>query len=944
VASLICGCSFRQRTRVSGTVGRVERLRRGTAHRLSGAVTALGLVAVVGVFAAAPTPAAASPSAAPGLVADPAGLVNPVDGTGTGPVDPGTVGEFPGADLPFGMLQWSPDTSPAGTTSGGGYSYGDSTLDGFSLTHLSGTGCPSYGDVPILPTVGPVGGDPAATTASFAHDQEHAAPGQYGVVLGPAGISAELAVTTRTGLSQFVFPPTGQADVLFKVADSANPATAAAVRISGRRQVSGSVTSGGFCGTGTRYTLYFVARFDRPFASVGSWTGAAVTAGSPSCAGPQCGAYVTFDTRVDRTVAMQVGISFVSPADAEGNLRAEHPGWSLDHVRTRATDRWNAVLGRIGIGGGTAAQQRTFYTALYHSLLDPSVDSDVNGAYAGADGQIHPSAHRIHYANFSEWDIYRSEIELVALLAPHQAGDMVQSLVDDAGQDGWLPKWAIVGGDESQMNGDSADPIIAAAYAFGVRNFDVRAALAAMVKGATEAESGHGLEIERQYLDQYLGQHYVDAASLDLTSIDYSIGGSVTLEYALDDFAIARVALGLHDRPLYAAMMQRAHNWEYLFNPATGYVQARGSDGSFPRGPVFQPSMLEPGGQLGFEEGNAVQYTWSVPQDLASLAALMGGDGAARNKLDAFFASITAGRDLPWDWAGNEPSLWTPWEYDSFGAPAAAQATVRRIADDLYADAPVDEPGNDDLGALSSWYVWAAMGMYPVTPGTADLALASPLFPEVVLTLPDGRRLTMEAPGASASTPYIHSLVVSGVASPPAPSCTATGRPVRHAGPVSWTRPWLPGSIIRTGGTLAFGLTSVPDPSWGSDPGVGPPSYGTGGLPAVGFSVPSGGITVRAGDAGIVRLGAVPTGTPVSGVRWRASGAGLTVTPDSGVLHFDGGGRVATRGRGCATAAPTGQALVVTAPIEGTYVLHIDLAATDGTDLPPVVVDVDVTR
>ena len=269
---------------------------------------------------------------------------------------------------------------------------------------------------------------------------------------------------------------------------------------------------------------------------------------------------------------------------------------------------------------------------------------------------------------------------------------------------------------------------------------------------------------------------------------------------------------------------------------------------------------------------------------------------------------------------------------------------MRRIADDLYADAPVDEPGNDDLGALSSWYVWAAIGLYPVTPGTADLALASPLFPEVVLTLPDGRRLTMEAPGASASTPYIHSLVVSGVASPPAPSCTATGRPVRRAGPVSWTRPWLPGSIIRTGGTLAFGLTSVPDPSWGSDPGAGPPSYGTGGLPAVGFSAPSGGITVRAGDAGIVRLGAVPTGTPLSGVRWKASGAGLTVTPDSGVLHFDGGGRATTRGRGCATAAPTGQTLVVTAPIEGTYVLHIDLAATDGTDLPPVVVDVDVTR
>ncbi len=549
-------------------------------------------MALVGTADVAGSSPAAARSSVPGVLTAPASLVDPLAGTGTGPVDPGTVGEFPGADVPFGMIQWSPDTQPGGTAAGGGYAYGDATLKGFSLTHLSGTGCPSYGDVPILPTVGALGPDPGAATASYSHGLEHAAPGQYGVTLGPSGVRTELAVTTRTGLSQFIYPPSRQSQVLFKVADSANPATASTVQVTGRRQVSGSVTSGGFCGTGTPYSLYFVARFDRPFVSAGSWNGPSLSPGT-ACSGTACGAFVTFDTRADPVVMMKVGISFVSLADAAQNLTTEGHGWSLGRVRAQATDRWNAVLGRIGIGGGSEAQQRTFYTALYHSLIDPSVVSDVNGAYPGSDGQVHRSG-RTQYANFSEWDVYRSEIELVALLAPHQASDMIQSLVNDAGQIGWLPKWAIVGGDESQMNGDSADPIIAAAYAFGVRHFDARAALAAMVKGATENETGHGLEIERQYLDQYLAQHYVDAPSLDLTSIDYSIGGSVTLEYALDDFAIAQLAEDLHDRPLAAAMMQRAHNWEYLFNPSTGYLQARGSDGSFPPGRRSTPPSSSP--------------------------------------------------------------------------------------------------------------------------------------------------------------------------------------------------------------------------------------------------------------------------------------------------------------------------------------------------------------
>ena len=425
----------------------------------------------------------------------------------------------------------------------------------------------------------------------------------------------------------------------------------------------------------------------------------------------------------------------------------------------------------------------------------------MNGDYAGSDGHVHTDHGRQEYANFSEWDIYRSEIQLESLLDPHAVGDMVQSLVDDAEQGGWLPKWAVVGGDESQMNGDSADPIIADAYAMGVRNFDVQAALDYMVKGATQEESNHGLEIERQYLSQYLSQHYVNAASPDLTSIDYSIGGSATLEYAIDDFAISRMAEALQNTTLAATMRQRAANWEYEFNPATGYIQARGPDGSFPPGQAFEASQLEPGGQTGFEEGNSVQYTWSVPQDLAGLATLMGGDHAATAKLATFFTQLNATRNAPYDWSGNEPSEWAPWEFDYFGAPSQTQHVVRAIADTEYADAPADEPGNDDLGAISSWYVWAALGLFPVTPGTSDLALASPFFPNESVLLPDGHRLVLHARGAAASRPYIHALTATGIAYPPAASTPGVcASPVQPSSADAWNLPWLPASVLQSGG------------------------------------------------------------------------------------------------------------------------------------------------
>ncbi|HEY1652364.1 MAG TPA: GH92 family glycosyl hydrolase [Acidimicrobiales bacterium] len=923
-------------------IGRPSPRRRSAPPILVTALAAL-LMVVLGATIAPALPASATASLPP-TVSDPAALVHPLDGTGTGPVSPGTVGEFPGADTPFGMIQWSPDTTPNAVQSGGGYDDADSQINGFSLTHLSGTGCPSYQDVPMLPTVGPIDTPPLSTHATFSHAGEQATPGRYHVtVQSPAPIGVTLAVTKRSGIASFSFPAHAQANILFKVGDSINPVSAASATLVGHDEIEGQVTSGQFCQTGTAYTLHFVALFDHPFSSAGTFDATGTNPGATTCSAPTCGAYASFATSPGiRTVLMKVGISFVSTADAAQNLNEEDPRWSVQHVAAAAHTEWNALLGRVAIGGGTSAEQHTFYTALYHSLLFPNVVSDVNGDYPGNDGRVHTDHGREEYANFSEWDTYRSEIQLESLLAPHDVGDMVQSLVDDAEQGGWLPKWAIVGGDESQMNGDSADPIIADAYAMGVRNFDVQAALNYMVKGATQAETNHGLEIERQYLSQYLSQHYVNAASLDLTSIDYSIGGSATLEYAIDDFAISRLADAVHDTTLAATMRGRAANWEYLLNPATGYVQARGPDGSFPPGQAFEAAQLEPGGQTGFEEGNAVQYTWSIPQDLAGLAALMGGDQAAVAKLTTYFTQLNATRNAPYDWSGNEPSEWAPWEFDYFGAPAQTQGIVRAIVDTEYADAPADEPGNDDLGALSSWYVWAALGLFPVTPGTADLALASPLFPNVSILLPDGHRLVLHAPGAAASRPYIHGVTATGVTQPQAATtaCATTSSSPPAAN--GWDQPWLPASVLQSGGALDFTLSSTPDGSWGAAPDAAPPSYGAGQLPAVGFSLPSGGVSVAPGQSTPVQLGVASANIGTTTVSWQAVSApgGPQISPSSGTLTLRPQGTASNSS--CGAPKPASQPLTITAGADGTYPVRFNLRTALGLSLPPVVLDVAV--
>ncbi|MBV8491284.1 MAG: GH92 family glycosyl hydrolase, partial [Candidatus Eremiobacteraeota bacterium] len=801
-------------------------------------------------------------------VSNPTAFVDAFVGT-SGTSVGGPIDTFPGADVPFGMVQWSPDTPSQ--NAGGGYEYGDHEITGLSLTHLSGPGCNVFGDFGFLPTVGNVA-DPANAKAPFAHESESASPGWYAVTLGNPGVRAELTVSAHTGLGQFTFPPGAQSNILINASSNQAGVTDASVRVDSPAQISGSASSGYFCGMADRYTVYFVARFDRPFVAHGTWRDARVAPNSSSSDGPGSGVYARFDTTRNPVVRVKVGLSFVDAAGAVRNLDAENRDWDIVAMRNHATELWHGFLRRIDVRGGATADRRTFYSALYHVLLHPNVISDADGRYAGFDNKIHRvRAGHTEYANYSDWDVYRTEIPLLALIAPGETSDMMQSLVDAYQQEGWLPRWALVNGPTSVMGGDSIVPVIAGAYAFGARDFDTRTALKAMVKGATTTAGppGQGWYIERWELDDdYVRSGYlVNTHTTSVAAVPN--GASETLEYALDDFSISRFAAAIGNARVAAQFAPRGDNWATLFDTAKGEIAGRDRSGAFMNAPITE------NGQSGFQEGNSAQYTWMVPQNLRGLADAMGGNAAAVKKLDTFFTQLNADQDKPYAWLGNEVSLGSPWVYDSLGEPWRTQEIVRRAMTTLYGDTPMGIPGNDDLGTMSAWYIWSAIGLYPQNPAVRGFAIDSPLFPSVRIDAPaGGPSIDVEAPLASPGTPYVQSLRMN-------------GKPYR--------RPWV---ALTDGGatTLDFVLGATPNTSWGSAPGDAPPSYPSGRLtllPATSaqLTATSGSTAIRAGATahGTFTVDNSSGTTPVA-IAWHATVPnGLTVTPDHGTLDLAAG-------------------------------------------------------
>ena len=717
----------------------------------------------------------------------PVSYVDPFVGTSGTPLG-GPIDDFPGADVPFGMLQWSPDTPSQ--NAGGGYEFNDSTITGFSMTHLSGPGCNVFGDFAVLPLLGAPPTKLQGISQPFSHVNEIAVPGYYAVTLGKPGIRSELTVRSRSGLGRFTFPRSHDALLAVNPASDQAGVGNATIRIIGTNALEASAQSGHFCGMPDRFTIYMAARFNRPFAASGLYDNGA---------GRTAGAWLRFDTTTHRSVRMQVAISFVSERGAWRNLRESARSWSIVAVRDRALERWNRVLGRVRVSGGSTENLRTFYSALYHTMLHPNLFSDADGRYRGFDGKVHRvAAGHAFYANFSDWDIYRTEIPLLALLFPHRTSDMIQSLVDAAGQGGWLPRWALANAPTSVMGGDSVDPVIAGAYAFGARDFSLHRALTAMVKGAndTNAPPAFGWYQERPAGGDFNRLGYIP--NVYTTSVSpVPNGASETLEYSLDDFAISAFARALDERATAGAFLKKSANWSHLFDRSLGEIAPRGPGGAFER------TKIGENGQSGFQEGNAAQYTWMVPQDLRDLFGGMGGRAAARKRLDTFFTHLNAGQSEPYAWLGNEPSIGSPWAYLSAGAPWREERVTRAAMMRLWGDRPDGLPGNDDLGTMSAWYVWSALGLYPQNPAERYLDLGAPLFTHAVIAPSHGPVITIDAPQAAPNMPYVRRLAVNG-----------------HP----WSRPWI--ALPQSGALhLAFTLAAQPNRSWGSARADAPPSY-----------------------------------------------------------------------------------------------------------------------
>jgi predicted alpha-1,2-mannosidase len=731
------------------------------------------------------------------------------DGAPLGPYDAvnpfiGTAADgntFPGASLPFGMLQWGPDTRADGW-----YHHADRTIRGFSLTHISGAGCPIYADVPILPWTGEVT-DPGSSpdyALAFSHGREQAHPGYYAVEFDN-GVKTELTVTTRAGIGRFVFPADAARTLLIKVSDSANvddakrKADISAVEVRGTDTIVGSVHSGGFCGSDSQYVLYFALTFARPFASAGTWT-ATVSPGSTSAAGHKVGAYVSFPRGAEPIVA-KVGVSFVSISNALANLQAEIPGWDFEAVHAAAKARWTDLLERVHADGGTPEQRTIFYTGLYHMLLSPNLFNDGNGEYIGFDGKVRRLAPGgAQYANFSDWDTYRNVVQFHALLLPEQTSQMMQSLIRDAEESGWLPRWPVANDVSYVMGGDSPALLIAEAHAFGARSFAARTALDFMLKGATQPGTGPHGQSQRPGLAEYLSRGYIPVGDGNET------GASVTLEYASADFAISRFAAALDDQANAAKLLRSAQNWRNLLDAETGFIRPRTSDGKFLGD--WDPDHLMPRhknwdqvDQLGFEEGSAWQYTWMIPHNYAGLFAALGGEQKVVPKLDKFFQKLS-GWAVPTFTVTNEPDFCAPYAYVWTGNSWKTQEVVDRVRRETFTAKPDGLPGNDDLGATSGVYVWNALGLYPVIPGVGGLVLGTPMFPRATVRMGNGRTLEILSRGEGV---YVQSVKLNGS---------------------TYDSTWLPLDVLSAKeNRLEFLLGAQPNKTWGAHRASLPPSF-----------------------------------------------------------------------------------------------------------------------
>ena len=730
-------------------------------------------------------------------------------------VDPfiGTAGmghTFPGACVPFGGVQVSPDTDTIPHNIAGkyqpevyslcaGYRYDDPTIVGFSHTHLSGTGHSDLGDILLMPTTGALQLNPGTAAqpesgyrSRFSHDSEKASPGFYAVTLADYGIRAELTATTRTARHRYTFPAGSErhliADLTHGLYNYEGKTLWASVRMHGDRLLTGYRLTQGWA---REHYTYFAIRFSRPVKDYGYqervnspykgfWKKFDLYHNFPEMAGRGIVCWFDFDWAGGDTLEVEVALSSVSTEGALKNLEAESTGRSFETIVAAADTDWNRELGKLQ-ATGTEDQLRMLYTSLYHTMINPSVYSDADGAYRGLDGLIH-KADGDNYTVFSLWDTYRAEHPLLLLMHPKRARDMAVSMLDHQAQSahGLLPIWSLMGNEGWCMTGYHAVSVLADAVDAGL-DLDGNRVLDAMVTTSTVPYL--------EGLGDYMAKGYVPLESS-------RNGASVTLEYAYDDWTIARTAERLGRNDLAATYDARSQNYRNLFDGISPFARARCSDGSWK-----DPSDPRQTYGEGFIEGNSYNFSFHVPHDIEGLMALMGGEKRFLRILDSLFREplapeyyadnedIEAACLIGGYVHGNEPSHHIPYLFRWTSKPWLTAYWLREIMERMYVPRRDGLGGNDDCGQMSAWYVFSAMGFYPVCPGSGEYVIGAPFLPEMSLTLEGGATFTVKAPAVSSKNRYVKSVKLN-------------GKPYRNR---TLTRE----DILR-GGLLEFEMTSRP--------------------------------------------------------------------------------------------------------------------------------------
>jgi predicted alpha-1,2-mannosidase len=747
---------------------------------------------------------------------------------------------YPGASAPFGLIQVSPSTDFYA-----GYRYSDKRIRGFGHSFVSGAGCWEQGGqlqvLPVTGRIGPGGDFDTAKPGSFdykkygaeyTHDGEVGQPGYYKVQLTSyGGVTAETTALTRAAAERYTFAPgTGTGHVLLNLgtANERHNVIGSEVQVVDAHSVEGRIVTNSFCG-GTKYTTWFRITFDQPVVAHGIWD---EHGGWPNANGPHQqgeakphGAWLSFDLKNGQAVT---GVSAISHVDIEGaraNQAADGMAggklMSFDAMKAKAVAGWKRELSSVRIDGGSADDRTVFYTALYHALLQPMTGNDADGRYRGYDNQVHTAEGWTYYEYFSLWDTYRAQNQLLALLRPERARDIASSVLKIREQGGWLPRWGYANFETNVMTGDPVTPFLVDLWRFGALKGHEQDAYAALRENAFGVPPFGIRPQGRSGNPNYLRQGFVQQ---DLTMMSKGMdtdphhGASATLEYALADSALAKMAMALGKKDDAQVLAQRALNWRNVWDPTV--VDAPTGQHGFPRPRLLDGSWAvdieghyDPRGDQGFHEGTGWQYQWLVQQDVPGLAAAMGGTAQALRRLDQFFdydAVLADPNAVRKSWVvgpysyysqyrynpNNEPDLHAPWMYTLMGQPWKT-TTVLRAAETLFGNAPGGVTGNDDLGTMSAWYLFSALGIYPDAPGSGRFLLHAPRFPRAEIDLGNGRTLRIEAPQAKVGQ-------------------------LGFVQTASWNgraqdRVWLDWEQIQAGGALTYKLASKPSTSgWGT--------------------------------------------------------------------------------------------------------------------------------